>query len=156
MTSAINNIKFWQKEIGLEGLFLIFKSSRIIDRGIFSAFVNKDDLYDESFINKIIPEFHNYTHYKLSSEMNNNILYPTQLKNYITTIYTKPFLKRYKNIYTDSSFSSTHKYFIHLQNSNELKIKNNKIPFVFDEMKEIKCELIGSKDCRHYLHMLIT
>ena len=150
----INNIKFWQKEIGLEGLFLIFKSSRIIDRGIFSAFVNKDDLYDESFINKIIPEFHNYTHYKLSSEMNNNILYPTQLKNYITTIYTKPFLKRYKNIYTDSSFSSTHKYFIHLQNSNELKIKNNKIPFVFDEMKEIKCELItnkGSIYCNLYL-----
>ena len=77
--------------------------------------------------------------------MNNNILYPTQLKNYITSIYTKPFLKIYKNLYSQPSFSTTHKYFVHLQNKNNLKTKNNKIPFVFDETKEIKCELITNK-----------
>ena len=150
----INNIKFWIKEIDIEGLFSIFKSKRIINRGIFSSFVNKDNLYDETFINKIIPEFHNYTHYKINSEMNNNILYPTQLKNYITSIYTKPFLKIYKNLYTQPDFSATHKYFVHLQNKINTKTKNNKIPFVFDETKEMKCELItnkGSIYCNLYL-----
>ena len=150
----INNIKFWIKEIDIDGLFLIFKNNRIINRGIFSIFINKDNLYDDIFINKIIPEFHNYTHYKNNSEMNNNILYPTQLKNYITSIYTKPFLKPYKNLYTESGFSITHKYFVHLQNKKNLLMKNNKIPFVFDESKEIKCELItnkGSIYCDLYL-----
>ena len=149
----INNIKFWFKEIGKEGLFFIFKSYRTINRGIFSTFINKEDLYDDTFINKIIPEFHNYTHYKINSKINNNILYPTQLKNYITTIYTKPFLKRYKNLYIDSAFSTTHKYFVHL-NKNNIKSNNKKIPFVFDEVKEINCELItnkGSIYCNLYL-----
>ena len=150
----INNIKFWVKEIGIEGLFSIYKSKRIINRGVFSAFINKESLYDDIFINKIIPEFHNYTHYKINSEMNNNILYPTQLKNYITAIYTKPFLKPYKNLYNQPNFSITHKYFVHLQNKNNLKAKKCKIPFAFDELKEIKCELItnkGSVYCNLYL-----
>ena len=150
----INNIKFWIKEIGKEGLFLIYKTNRIINRVIFTAFINKDNLYDDIFINKIIPEFHNYTHYKINSEMNNNILYPTQLKNYITSIYTKPFLKRYNNLYTQPGFSTTHKYFLHLQNKNNLTTKINNINLVFDEIKEIKCELItnkGSIYCNLYL-----
>jgi len=150
----INNIKYWTKEIGKEGLFSVFKINRVINRGIFSTFINKDDLYDDIFINKIIPEFHNYTHYKINSKINNNILYPTELKNYITSIYTKPFLKRYKNIYTNPDFSTTHKYFVHLQNKNSLKTNKNKIAFVFDEIKEIKCELITNKGaiyCNLYL-----
>ena len=141
----INNIKYWIKEIGIEGLLIIFKNNRIINRGIFSSFNDINDLYDETFINKIIPEYHNYTHYKINSEINNNILYPTQLKNYITSIYTKPFLKPYKKLYTNSAFSTTHKYFVHLQNKNNLKVINNKVSFVFDEIKEIKCELITNK-----------
>ena len=150
----INNIKFWIKEIDLDGIFLIFKNNRIVKRGIFSAFLNQENLYDDIFINKIIPEFHNYTHYKNNSELNNNILYPTQLKNYITSIYTKPFLKPYKNLYSESAFSITHKYFVHLQNKNNFPVEKNEIPFVFDEIKEIKCELItnkGSIYCNLYL-----
>ena len=150
----INNIKFWIKEINIEGLLLIFKSSRTINRSIFASFINKDDLYDDTFINKIIPEFHNYTHYKNNQVKNNNILYPTKLKNYITSIYTKPFLKPYKKIYTSPYFSASHKYFIHLkQNMNSLT-KDIKIPFIFDEIKEIQCELItneGSIFCNLYI-----
>ena len=148
----LNNIKFWIKEINVEGLLLIFKNNRTINRSIFSTFINKDDLYDDIFINKIIPEFHNYTHYKNNSDINNNILYPTKLKNYITSIYTKPFLKPYKNIYESPYFNETHKYFVHLkQNSSS---KNIKIPFIFDEIKEIQCELItnqGSIYCSLYI-----
>ena len=150
----INNIKFWLKEISIEGLLLIFKSNRTINRSIFSSFINKDDLKDDTFINKIIPEFHNYTHYKNNQENNNNILYPTKLKNYITSIYTKPFLKPYKKIYTSPYFNASHKYFIHLkQNMNSLS-KDIKIPFIFDEIKEIPCELItneGSIYCNLYI-----
>ena len=141
----INNIKFWIKDINIEGLFLIYKNNRTINRSIFSSFINKNDLYDDIFINKLIPEYHNYTHYKNNSEYNNNILYPTQLKNYITPIYTKPFLKPYKNIYLSQYFSSTHKYFIHLKQNMNLSTINIKIPFVFDEIKEIQCELITNK-----------
>ena len=151
----INNIKYWIKEIGIKGLLLIYKSDRIINRILFSSFMNKDNLYDDVFINKIIPEFHNFTHYKINSEMNNNILYPTKLKNYVTSLYTKPFLKRFKNLYIQKEFSTTHKYFVHLQNKNNLNINiNNSIDLFFDETKEIKCELItnkGSIYCNLYL-----
>jgi hypothetical protein len=150
----INNIKYWIKEIGIEGLLILFKNDRFINRGIFSSFIDRNNLYDDIFINKIIPEFQNYTHYKINSEINNNILYPTQIRNYITSIYTKPFLKPYKNLYRDQAFSATHKYFVHLQNKNNMQLKKNYIPFVFDEVKEIKCELItnkGSIYCYLYL-----
>ena len=148
----INNIKFWIKEIGIDGLLLIFKNNRSINRGIFSAFIDKDDLYDNTFINKIIPEFHNYTHYKNKSEKSNNILYPTSLKNYTTSIYTKPFLKSYKNLYFSSSFDISHKYFIHLKPKVNLITKN--IPLIFDEVREIQCELItikGNIYCNLYI-----
>ena len=131
----INNIKFWIKEINIEGLLLIYKSNRTINRSIFSTYINKDDLYDDTFINKIIPEYHNYTHYKNNSEKNNNILYPTQLKNYITPIYTKPFLRPYKDLYNSPYFSESHKYFIHLKQEMDIKTKKIKIPFIFDEIK---------------------
>ena len=143
----INNIKFWIKEINIEGLLLIYKSNRTINRSIFSTYINKDDLYDDTFINKIIPEYHNYTHYKNNSEKNNNILYPTQLKNYITPIYTKPFLRPYKDLYNSPYFSESHKYFIHLKQEMDIKTKKIKIPFIFDEIKEIQCELITNKGC---------
>ena len=150
----INNIKFWIQEINAEGLLLIFKNNKTINRSVFSTFINKKDLYDEQFINKIIPEFHNYTHYKNNPEKNNNIFYPTESKNYITSIYTKPFLKPYKKLYSSPSFSVSHKYYIHLdQNIKSLK-KEIKIPFIFDEIKEIECELITNKGtiyCNLYL-----
>ena len=150
----INNIKYWIKEIGIQGLFLIYKTDRIIKRIIFSAFINDDYFCDDIFINKIIPEFHNFTHYKINTEMNSNILYPAKIKNYITSMYTKPFLKRFNNLYTQNGFSTTHKYFVHLQNKNNLNIKNNEINLFFDETKEIKCELVtnkGSIYCNLYL-----
>ena len=139
----INNIKYWIDEINVKSLLLIFKNTRIINRNILSAFFNKDDLYDDKFINKIIPEFHNYTHYKNYSDKNNNILYPTQIKNYITSIYTKPFLKPYKTMLTSPYFSETHEYFIHFKQSSIEKY--NEIPLIFDEIKEIQCELITNK-----------
>ena len=150
----INNIKFWINEINIEGLLFIFKNNRTINRSIFSSFINKDDLYDDTFINKLIPEYHNYTHYKNNNENNNNILYPTQLKNYITPIYTKPFLRPYKDIYNSHYFSSSHKYFIHLKQNSNLISNKIKIPFIFDEVKEIQCELITNKGtiyCNLYL-----
>ena len=143
----INNIKFWINEISIEGLLLIFKNDRVINRSIFSSFINKESLYDDTFINKVIPEYHNYTHYKNNNDYNNNILYPTQLKNYITPIYTKPFLRPYKNIYNSQYFSSSHKYFSHLKQNTNSKNDKIRIPFVFDEVKEIQCELITNKGC---------
>ena len=150
----INNIKFWIEEINVEGLLLIYKNNKTINRSIFSSFINKEDLYDEKFINKIIPEFHNYTHYKNNSQKNNNILYPTESKNYITSIYTKPFLKPYKKLYSSSSFSVSHKYYIHLKQNDNSPKKEIKIPFIFDEIKEIQCELItikGTIYCNLYI-----
>ena len=155
-TVNVNHIKFWVGDIDSEGLLQIFKNQSFVNKRLFSAFLGENYLYDKNFIESVIPEFHKFTNYQLVNEKNNNLLYPTILRNYISNNYTRPFLKKYKKFYESSKISVTHKYLEKfLKNLNlekkDIIISDVKIPIIFDESKTRSCELItnqGSIYCK--------
>ena len=109
-------------------------------RTYFSSYFRKLLTYDEDFIN--IKHLYTFTYYKEIKDIDKyGILYPTRLKNYITNNYSKMFLKRDFDFFTDGYFKYTHGY-----------VYNKKLKYNYDFQNKLlfpNKKLVEENDCAH-------
>ena len=133
------NIEFWYDDIKNFGLLSVHKTKNYLLKRLFSImylneyFLNKNlDKLEEPFKEKIkdsktellIKRFHE----------------AKKIKNYITQNYTKPFLKLYRNFYSEKTYEISHSYAKDFKKENNNKLK---IPLKYNEpLYRIYCELL--------------
>ena len=95
----------YQKNIYIKTI----KFTKDLVRTYFSCFFKKLLTFDEDFIN--IKNLYKLTYNKEIKDIDNyGIEYPIKLKNYITNNYSKIFLKRDFDFFTDGYFQYSHQY----------------------------------------------
>ena len=99
------------------------KFTKDLVRTYFSCFFKKLLTYDEDFIN--IKNLYILTYNKEIKDIDNyGIDYPTKLKNYITNNYSKIFLERDFNFFTDGYFQYSHQYLYNKKYKYKYVIQN--------------------------------
>ena len=129
---------------------LKFKKDLI--RTYFSSYFKKLLTYDEDFIN--IKNLYILTYNKEIKNIDEyKFLYPTKLKSYITNNYTKMFLKRDFNFFTDGYFKYSHDYIYNKKFNYNYSFQNK---LLFPQKKLIKEFDSAHKDISSSLKDLIT
>ena len=147
----------YQKYIYIKNI----KFTKDLVRTYFSCFFKKLLTYDEDFIN--IKNLYILTYNKEIKDIDNyGINYPTKLKNYIANNYSKIFLKRDFNFFTDGYFQYSHQYLYNKKYKYKYAIQNKllfpdkklteendsahkDIPSIIKDLVIYECEMITIK-----------
>ena len=127
------------------------KFTKDLVRTYFSCFFKKLLTYDEDFIN--IKNLYILAYNKEIKDIDNYGLdYPTKLKNYITNNYSKAFLKRDFNFFTDGYFQYSHQYLYNKKYNYKYVIQNK---LLFPDKKLIEENDSAHKDISSIIKDLV-
>jgi len=139
--------KITQKHIYIKTI----KFTKDLVRTYFSSFFKKLLTYDEDFIN--IKNLYILTYHKEIKDIDNyGIVYPSKLKSYIANNYSKIFLKRDFNFFTDGYFQYSHQFLYNKKYKYKYTIQNK---LLFPEKKLVEENDSAHKDLSSIFNELV-
>ncbi len=139
--------KIVQKHIYIKTI----KFAKDLVRTYFSSYFKKLLTYDEDFIN--IKKLYILTYHKEIKDIDNyGIIYPTKLKSYIANNYSKIFLKRDFNFFTDGYFQYSHQFLYNEKYNYKYAIQNK---LLFPSKKLVEENDSAHKDLSSIVNELV-